>query len=162
MPKSQQLQIRVSASQKATLRRQARRAGMDMSTYVLTRALPASAAKIAELVGALADADNPRFTLAELNDVLNGLSPSAFGEAVDGVDVGRLSPYLQNYVTAMVEHAAFQKSVAPPRWARDVEALMAPVFAVPFPRLRAHLLLAAPVAFKRRNLFVDATIGDRV
>ena len=135
---------------------------MDMSTYVLTRVLPASAAKIAELVDALAGADNPRFMLAELNDVLTRLARSAFGEALDGVDVGRLSPYLQNYVAAMAEHAAFQKSVAPPGWVSDVEPLEAPVFAVPFPRLRAYLLLAAPVAFKRRNLFVDATVGDRV
>ncbi len=70
MAKSHQLQIRVSAGQKAALRRQARRAGLDMSTYVLARALPA--------------------------------------------------------------------------------------------RLRTYLLRSSPVAFKRRNLFVDATVGDRV
>jgi hypothetical protein len=162
MAKSHQLQIRVSAGQKAALRRQARRAGLDMSTYVLARVLPASAVKVAELIGALADADPPRFPLAELNDVLNGLAASAYPEAVEGVDVGRLSPYLQNYVAAMVEHAALQKGVSPPKWAREIEPLEAPAFAVPFPRLRTYLLRASPVAFKRRNLFVDATVGDRV
>jgi uncharacterized protein (DUF1778 family) len=162
MAKSHQLQIRVSAGQKAALRRQARRAGLDMSTYVLTRALPASAVRVAELIAALADADPPRFPLAELNDVLNGLAASAYPQAVEGVDVDRLSPYLQNYVTAMVEHAAHQKGVSPPEWARDVEPLEAPAFAVPFPRLRTYLLRSSPVAFKRRNLFVDATVGDRV
>ncbi len=162
MAKSHQLQILVSADQKAALRRQARRAGMDMSTYVLARALPSSAARIATLIGALADEDPPRFALAELNDVLNGLPASSYPEAVEGVDVGHLSPYLQNYVTAMVEHAALQKGVSPPEWARDIEPLEAPVFAVPFPRLRTYLLRSSPVAFKRRNLFVDATVGDRV
>jgi hypothetical protein len=62
----------------------------------------------------------------------------------------------------MVEHAALQKGVSPPEWAHDVEPLKAPAFAVPFPRLRSYLLLSSPVAFKRRNLFVDATVGDRV
>lgn len=162
MVKSHQLQIRISSVQKAALRRQARRAGMDMSTYVLTRALPAPAVKVAELIGALPDADSPRFPLAELNDVLHGLAASAYSEAVEGVDVGSLSPYLQNYVAAMVEHAALQKGVSPPEWACDVEPLEAPVFAVPFPRLRTYLLRSSPVAFKRRNLFVDATVGDRV
>ncbi len=133
-----------------------------MSTYVLARTLPASATKVAELIHAMADADHPRLMLAELNDVLTGLASSAYAEAVAGVDVGRLSPYLQNYVTAMVEHAALQKGVPAPEWADDVEPLGSPVFAVPFPRLRAYLLLASPVAFKRRNLFVDATVGDRV
>jgi hypothetical protein len=28
--------------------------------------------------------------------------------------------------------------------------------------LRAHLLRVSPTAFRRRNLFVDATVGDRV
>lgn len=162
MAKSHQLQIRVSAGQKAALRRQASRAGMDMSTYVLARALPASAGKVADLVAALADVDSPRFPLAELNDVLTGLAASAYLEAVEGVDVGHLSPYLQNYVAAMVEQAALQKGVPAPAWVRDVEPLEAPAFAVPFPRLRPYLLRSSPVAFKRRNLFVDATIGDRV
>jgi hypothetical protein len=43
-----------------------------------------------------------------------------------------------------------------------VEPLERPWFAVPFASLRPHLLSAAPIAFKRRNLFVDATVGDRV
>jgi len=50
MATSHQLQIRVSAGQKAALRRQAPRAGMDMSTYVLMRALPASAVRVADLI----------------------------------------------------------------------------------------------------------------
>jgi hypothetical protein len=37
-----------------------------------------------------------------------------------------------------------------------------PSFATEPPGLRLHLLRSAPVAFMRRNLFVDASIGDRV
>ena len=62
----------------------------------------------------------------------------------------------------MIEHAAHQKGEAPPAWVHDVEPLERPWFAVPFASLRPYLLRVAPVAFKRRNLFVDATVGDRV
>ncbi len=162
MPKSQQLQIRVSTSQKAALKRHARLAGMDMSSYVLSRALPAASAKVAGVVDRLAGPDGYKFGLAELNDLLAGLPSAAFVDAVADIDVQKLSPFLQNYVAAMVEHAAHQKQMPSPGWATTVEPLESPWFAVTFPKLRMHLLRTAPVAFKRRNLFVDATIGDRV
>lgn len=162
MPKSQQLQIRVSTSQKAALKRHARLAGMDMSAYVLSRVLPEASAKVARAVGRLAGSDGHKFGLAELNDLLAALPGAAFAEAVADVDVQKLSPFLQNYVTAMVEHAAHQKQVPAPAWATGVEPLETPYFAVTFPKLRMHLLRSAPVAFKRRNIFVDATVGDRV
>lgn len=162
MAKSHQLQIRVTGSQKAELKRLAQGAGLDMSTYVLTRVLPASRSKLAEVVGQLSEDEARRFALAELNDLLAGLAAGAFADAVGDVDLRGLSPFLQNYVAAMVEQAAHLKAVRPPAWTRDVEPLELPYFAVPFERLRPHLLRSSPVAFKRRNLFVDATIGDRV
>ena len=62
----------------------------------------------------------------------------------------------------MVELASQQKGVTPPAWTSEVEPLPEPWFATDLPGLRLHLLRSAPVAFKRRNLFVDASIGDRV
>jgi hypothetical protein len=62
----------------------------------------------------------------------------------------------------MVEQAAHQQDVVPPAWVRDVEPLDEPHFAVPLSSLRLHLLRAAPVPFKRRNIFVDSAVGDRV
>ncbi len=162
MAKSQQLQIRVSAVQKNALKRHARIAGMDMSTYVLSRALPAATAKVTAVIGRLGGPDGYKYALAELNDLLATLPAAAFADAVADVDVHKLSPFLQNYVAAMVEHAAHQKLVPPPIWATGIEPLETPYFAVEFPRLRMHLLRTAPVAFKRRNIFVDATVGDRV
>ena len=62
----------------------------------------------------------------------------------------------------MIEHAAARMRVSAPPWTRDVLPLQAPWFATEMKKLRAHLLQVAPVAFRRRNLFVDATVGDRV
>jgi hypothetical protein len=45
---------------------------------------------------------------------------------------------------------------------RDVVPLTEPYFPTPLKSLREHLLIAAPIPFKRRNIFVDASIGQRV
>lgn len=160
--KSQQLQIRVTPAQKAALKRAARRAGVDVSSYVLVRLLPPVRSRLLDIVGALRRGEDQRFALADLNDLLSGLTPAQFTEVVADVDLGGLSPFLQNYVAAMVEQAANQKGEAAPPWVHEVEPLDRPHFAVPFASLRPYLLRASPVAFKRRNLFVDATVGDRV
>ncbi len=160
--KSQQLQIRVTPEQKAALRRLARRAGQGMSAYVLSRILPPAAARWNRLLRELEKQQEPRFALAALHDLLAELSPADFGDAVADPPPGRLSPYLANYVAAMVEHAAHQKQVAAPPWVGQVEPLDRPHFAAKLASLRLHLLRSSPVAFRRRNLFVDSAVGDRV
>lgn len=160
--KSRQLQIRITPAQQRALKRLARKANLDVSSYVLSRALPPDAARFEEILGTLRRDDDRRFVLAELNDFLEELTPARFANAVAGAGLQGLSPLLRNYVAAMVEQAAYRKGESPPSWVRDVEPLEEPYFAVPFRRLRPHLLRAAPVPFKRRNIFVDATIGDRV
>ncbi|MPY86466.1 MAG: hypothetical protein GEU99_00915 [Luteitalea sp.] len=160
--KSEQLQIRVTPAQKVVLKRLARRAGLDVSSYVLSRVLPPARSRFHEILRALRREENRRFALAELNDLLSDLAPAQFRDTVADVELEGLSPFLQNYVAAMVEQAAHQKDEASPRWVHDVAPLEEPYFAVPFSRLRPHLLRAAPVAFKRRNIFVDSAVGDRV
>jgi hypothetical protein len=160
--RSAQLQIRVTPAQKAALKRLARRAGVDVSCYVLARALPDTRAGFCAILGQLRREADRNFALAELNDFLTALPRSEFQDAVGDADLEGLSPFVQNYVAAMVEHAASRQGTRAPHWVEDVEPLEEPYFAVPFPRLRPHLLRAAPVAFKRRNLFVDASVGDRV
>jgi uncharacterized protein (DUF1778 family) len=162
--KSAQLQIRVSPAQKATLKRLAREAGMDVSQYVLARALPDSRRRFGEAVQVLARSTDHRYALAELNELLAGLTPAQLHDAVGGVGpaLHGLPPFLQNYLTAMVEQACGQRDVVPPSWTTTVQPLGEPHFATSLRGLRLHLLRAAPVAFKRRNIFVDASVGARV
>ena len=160
--KTQQLQIRVSPEQKRAIWQRAEQAGQDLSTFVLARVLPAAGSRFSEILQGLEDGGDRRFWLAELNDLLVGLAPAEFREALQGAEIEGLSLFLQNYVAAMVEHAAHQKGSAPPGWSREVEPLDRPHFAAPFASLRPHLLRVAPTAFKRRNLFPDSTVGDRV
>ena len=160
--KSDYLQIRVTPAEKAKLKRLARAAGVDLSTYVMTRSLPPAHVRFTELVRALAEPGEERYVLAELNDFLSSAAIFELSEAVEVVDLGRLSPFLANYLAAMVEQASHNTGTTPPSWTRRVHPLDRPHFAVPMKALRLHLLKAAPVPFKRRNIFVDASLGARV
>ena len=162
MTRSAFVQIRVTPAEKATLKRLARACGQDLSSYILSRSLPEKRLRFQEILKLLGQERDHRFALAELNDLLSGLAPMEFHGTVQTGDLRDLSPFLQAYVAAMVEHAARLRGVHPPPWTRSVGALPLPWFATPLPGLRLHLLRASPVPFKRRNLFVDASVGDRV
>jgi uncharacterized protein (DUF1778 family) len=163
-PKTTFLQIRVSASEKAAIRRLARAAGMDLSAYVLTRAIPSTRTEFEKIIlrlqrqGGRADSHE----LAALNDLLSNLTAAAFTTAVADLDTRSLSAFLANYIAAMVEQAAGNLKVDPPQWTTRVPPLDAPWFAATLTSLRTHLLRSSPVAFKRRNMFIDATLGARV
>lgn len=119
--------------------------------------------RFAQLLQLLREDDQRGFVLAELNDLLASLTSGELSNAVEHADLTGLTPYLRNYVAAMVELAAHQRDVPPPAWVREVEPLeMEPHFATPLASLRLHLLRTAPVPFKRRNIFIDSSLGDRV
>lgn len=159
--KSAQLQIRVTPQQKALLKRQARAAGQELSAYVLARALPPAQGRFDRLAAGLAT-EAARFVLAELHDFLAECPPMLFADAVANPPPHGLSAYLRNYLAAMVEEAAVRKQLPPPGWTRRLAPLATPHFATPLASLRLHLLRSAPVPFKRRNIFVDSSIGARV
>ncbi len=160
--RSAHLQIRVTSAEKESLKRLAQAAGQNLSGYVLARALPPYRLRFEEILRALGEEDDHRFALAELNDFLTPLAPVEFPQAVEHADVARLTPFVKNYVAAMVEQAAHLKSLTPPPWARRVVPLESPHFVTALSSLRLHLLSASPVPFKRRNIFVDSSIGARV
>lgn len=162
--KTEQLQIRVTSQQKSALKRMARRAGQDVSSYVLQRVLPAAPLRFEEIVRSLQNGEDVRFALAELNDLLADRSGGELADAVAGVpsELHALDPYLQNYVAAMVEQACYLRKVVPPPWVRHIAPLGEPHFAAPLRSLKLYLLRVAPIPFKRRNIFIDSTIGARV
>jgi uncharacterized protein (DUF1778 family) len=160
--KSSHLQIRVTPEQKSRLKRLAEAAGRDVSSYVLSRVLPPSQERFQEILVLLAEEAEHRYGLAELNDLLSELGPEELRTAVAHADLEGLTPFLQNYVAAMVEQASRLRGVRAPGWTAAIPSLERPFFAASLRSLRLHLLRASPVPFKRRNLFVDSGIGDRV
>ena len=162
MSKTSQLQIRVSLAQKAAIQRAAQRAGKDVSSWVLGRLLSAEEIQFQECVDRLAAAVDPSYPLAELNDLLTNLSRDEFQAAVAGRPQTELEPYMSNYLAAMVELAAQAKGLIPPEWVASIPLQEQPMFGSDLMSLRLHLLTQSPPPFRRRNIFIDASIGDRV
>jgi uncharacterized protein (DUF1778 family) len=160
--KSEYLQIRLSPREKAALRRRAAQAGQDLSSYVVTRLLPSEQRRFEEILVALRAEENHAYAYAELNDLLSGLPSGRLREVVADADLQALTDLTRNYVAAMVEEACRLQGAEAPDWTRGVLPLSEPFFATGLLGLRLHLLKSSPVAFKRRNLFVDSTVGDRV
>jgi uncharacterized protein (DUF1778 family) len=160
--KNEQLQIRVSSDQKRAIKRQAELAGMTMSEWVLSRALPSTRTVFQDVVADLATSDEPSFAFAELLDLLGPLSADEFELAVAEPPRVSLDPYWANYLAATVEQGASQKRVRVPAWTREIPPLEEPVFGSSLQSLRLHLLLNSPPAFVARNIFIDANLGDRV
>jgi hypothetical protein len=73
-----------------------------------------------------------------------------------------MDPVRANQLAAMIELRAAELRVRPPAWVEQVPPLATPWFATSLVGLRLHLLCNSPPAFRRRNLFVDSTLGDRV
>ena len=160
--KDGQLQIRVSAAEKKAIRQAAARAGMDTSSWVRARLLPPAREAFRLLIASLPQEPGDRaFLLAAINDLLTPLAPAELRRTVDEAPPP-LEPYLANYVAAMVETPAHRAGIAPPGWTGQVPPLTLPSFGTDLPGLRFHLMVSSPPAFRRRNIFVDATIGDRV
>jgi hypothetical protein len=159
--KSTQLQVRVSPAEKAAIQRAARRAGLDMSAYVLGRVLPPPARRFQDLTDTCRDPERARFALGELSSWLATLSASELQEAVLSPPAG-LTPHLANYIAAMVEYACGRRGVVPPAWTLAIAPLTEPVFGSTLVSLRLYLLTHSPPPFRRRNIFIDATVGSSV
>lgn len=158
-----QLQIRVSPSEKASIKRAARLAKMDMSEWVMKKLLPMQGSEFGALVTALGKSKQPSLVLAEINDFLSQLTPNSFSNSLDHLPSGvRLEPLLANQLAAMVEFQAAQIGVEQPPWTKEIKPLPEPFFASNLKSLRLHLLTSSPPPFRIRNLFIDSSVGDRV
>ena len=136
---------------------------MTVSDWVLCRVLPPVERQFRALVEALAANPGKRsFAFAAIHDFLDRLSSSELAQSVSNPPGIDLPPFEANYLAAMVEYAAASKGVAPPRWTGGIPPLPEPWFGTALGSLRLHLLTRSPPPFRRRNLFVDSSIGQRV
>lgn len=160
--KKAQLQIRVTKAEKAAIHRAAMHAGMDMSAYVLSRVLSVPSVRFQECVAGCASEASSRFALAELNSLLSELTPGEMSDAVATPPSVALTPFLANYVAAIVEYGCARCSVTAPGWTRSVAPLEEPAFGTTLQSLRLHLLTHSPPPFRLRNIFIDSSLGQRI
>ncbi|MBI3982332.1 MAG: hypothetical protein HY337_05430 [Gemmatimonadetes bacterium] len=161
-PKTDQLQIRVTPEQKRTLKRLAREAGADVSSWVLGQVLPVEADRFQALVARVADPASRRYALAELADWLRKLPAGAFRRAVSARPAAPLDGETLNYLAAAIDLAASRRGLEPPRWVEEVPVRRSPTFGSALSSVRLYLLTRSPVALRRRNVFADASVDDRV
>ena len=157
-----QLQIRVTPAEKAAIQSAARRAGLDMSAYVLGRVLPGNSAQWQAQLRELVRSGESRTALAALSAWLAGLAATELAAAVATPLPTDLSEFHANYVAAMVEHLCASNGVDAPHWTRGIVPLAQPAFGTQLASLRLHLLAHSPPPFRRRNLFVDTAVGGQV
>lgn len=160
--KTQQLQIRVSPEEKARILDLARRDGISMSAWILSKVRPPESGRFQSLLEPFSQGTQSAFVFAELNDFLTSLSPAGLRQAVAESPRTPLSDYQANYVAAMVEYATHRKHIDPPAWVAEIAPLRNPVFGTDLKQLRLHLLTHSPPPFRRRNIFIDTSLGGRV
>ena len=136
---------------------------MNLSTWVLSRLLPNRQNQFQELILSLGEnPENRRYLLAELNDLLAQAGKSELQQIMEQMPTVQLEPYTVNYIAAMIETVAHKLEMPVTGWVVTIPPLPTPVFASELMSLRLHLLTHSPPAFRRRNIFIDASIGDRV
>lgn len=118
--------------------------------------------KVHDLLCDLKDEHTRSFVFAELHDLLARLTTEELRQATSASPPDWLSAELSNYWAAMVEHACAARQIPPPPWTLDIAPLKNPMFGSSLESLRLHLLANSPPAFRRRNIFIDTTIGGRV
>lgn len=114
------------------------------------------------LVNQLKPGAEQSYVLASLNDLLTKIPKSELTQLPNPAN--QLDLFNLNYLTAMVEVAAAQKQVLPPTWTQKIPPLPTPYFSTSLQSapLKLYLLTHSPIPFRRRNLFIDTTIGGRV
>lgn len=160
--KSEQLQIRLTREQKQAIKRLATDAGGGVSEWVLKTLLPKSSLELQQIISELAKGECTSHVLAALNDFLTSLTRVEFKNAVKENPCHKLSILWANQISAMVEQRAHQLGVNAPDWLSEVEPLREPYFASELKSLRPYLLSVSPPPFRKRNIFIDSAVGDRV
>lgn len=161
--KNQQLQIRISAEDKARIQERAASAGMDVSNWVLSQVLPTVEREFQDLCREFVTRSHVRsYIFAEVHDLMDRLDAKDFERAVRHEPEVSLPPFEANYLAAMIEYVATLKGSVVPGWTRAVPPLERPWFASSLKSLRLYLLTISPPPFRRRNLFVDSSVGQRV
>ena len=156
------LQIRMTSEQKEGIRDAAATANTDMSSWILSKVANSQSKEFLLIVEKLASLKEQSYVYAELHDFLSNCNSSSFSLAVQAIPNLNLSTFQLNYVAAMVEQRAQQLHQTLPDWCRETNRLETPYFGSSLKSLSFYLLLNSLIAFRRRNIFIDSSIDDRI
>ena len=160
--KSEYLQLRISMQEKRAIQHHARQAGLNVSAWILARVLPEPRLHLEQIIAELSKVEDSSYMLAELSDLIESMNVAEFAQSCNDPLTLPASRILQNQVAAMLEVVAHRLHAKVPTWVLEIQPLKEPVFGSQMKALRLHLLTHSPAPFRRRNIFVDSIVGDRV
>ena len=160
--KTEQLQIRVTFAEKAYIERAAKLAGLPMSQWVIKKLIRDNQQRFHQIVDNIRPGKKISYSLAVLNDFLTGLLSVEFRDAVNEKPNMPNDSYLKNYIAAMIEFAAHKNKKDAPTWVYQIEPLKQPRFASELSSFRLYLLTHSPPPFRKRNIFIDSSVGDQL
>ncbi len=160
--KSEHLQIRITAEAKKKLFQLAKVNNMTLSEWILSKlSIENSPYTIQSIYEELSKKHNQAFAYVQLHDLLMKVSPQLWDDFVS-IRPHNLECETMAYTASMIERAAQMRGLTQPPWIREVETCSPPYFATNLQTLRLYLLINSPVAFRKRNIFIDSSTGDRV
>lgn len=160
--KDEFLQIRLSSIQKELIRSAAKSANTDMSSWIMSKVINNQSDEFLNIVRKLISNQKQSYIYAEIHDYLMKCDSKDFSKSVEAGPTGMLDKFQLNYVAAMVEHRAKQLQAIIPQWCEEIPILETPFFGSSLKSLKLYLLLNSPLAFRRRKIFIDSTVGSRV
>ena len=159
------LQIRVTPNEKAIIERQAEARNQGVSQWILSQLIAKPLREFEDLMTSLENSGevlSQRLIFAAVHDFLMNLGAGNFSRVFENNPLSKLDSEKANVVAAMIETFAHQKNLTPPSWLAAIAPLAKPKFFTQLESLRTYSLIHSPPIFRRRNLFVDGTLGDRV
>ena len=162
--KSEYIQIRVSEHEKKTIKTAAYEAGLDMSAYILGHLDIDLTSQWESLLANLqgSKSEDLHYPWAAIIDFLTPLNANQFQHLFQSAHKWALSPENLNYLAATVERKALNLGISAPKWLLDIPPCANPYFADETPKLKLYLLLHGDPVFRRRNIFIDSSIGGRI
>jgi hypothetical protein len=163
--KDSHIQIRINKKQKAILQAAAARDAKELSSWILDRLTPKYVEKWYELCQGLRGKRNinaASHLFAEIHDLLASLNRDELSHLAGFAPQRPIASESYAYLSAMIEYAVSTKKAKMPEWINEAPPLRVPFFGSPLLSLRLHLLTHSPVAYRKRNIFIDAPIGGRV
>jgi hypothetical protein len=160
--KTDYIQIRISKKEKEHFIKLARWKKLSLSGWILDRIrAEIPPIEINELYSKLKHASDSSYIFALLNDYFIKINEYQWANLVtqkpENLDSENLC-----YLASMIERTAELRGFKIPDWVKNVDSLWIPYFGSNVKKLRLHLLVNSPVSFKKRNIFIDSSIGERV
>lgn len=155
------IQIRISKDEKKRFAKLAKLQGQSLSEWIISKlSSDSSSIEIKKIYAKLRKAEDSSYILALLNDYLMNMPELLWNDALkdspENIDIENLC-----YIASMIERATEIRGLELPQWVKDIGPLSKPYFGSKLKNLRMYLLINSPIAFRKRNIFIDASVGDR-